>query len=548
MTDAATTTIGDYLLERLHAYGVDHIFGIPGDFVITLFHQMYKSKIISPVTTCDEQGSGFAADGYARLRGLGATAQTYGVGGIKGLHTTASAFAEHVPVVVISGAPGVRERFHGPILHHISRDFDSQLKMYQEVTVAAIRLDDPSVAFSEIDRVLSAALQHKRPVYIEIPRDMFLVPGAAGHIPSVYHRAASNRESLQAFASAALDRIKNAKQPVILAGVEIQRYGLRDKLRQLLDQTQIPFASTVLGKGIITEQHPRFVGVYQGTIGPESTCKYVEESDCLITLGMVITDINLGLFSARLDLDRDIFVNAEKAVVNYTNHEAIILEDVIDTLLGMELKPSTASDLPQPIVATEFKPVQGQKLSTTRLFEAINGWLTAENPICCDNGEPLIAGADVLIRGNEGYYAPGYYTSLGFSTPMGLGIKLANPALRPVVICGDAAFQMDGVEVSTMARYGLNPIVIVMDNGGYGSERPVFDEPYVDTQRWNFARITEVVGAGKSFTAATEDELASALAGARAHTDSFVVIDVKLDKFDYSPAFKRFLARFASGV
>jgi TPP-dependent 2-oxoacid decarboxylase len=169
-------TIGDYLIRRLHHYGVEHSFGVPGDYVITLYEQMQQSQLILPINTCDEQGSGFAADAYARLRGLGVCCQTYGVGGLKALHTTAEAFTERSPVVVVSGAPGLNERGKGTLLHHLIDGYYSQLKMFAEVTVASTILEEAGAAFGEIDRVLSAALQHKRPVYIEIPRDMFTYP------------------------------------------------------------------------------------------------------------------------------------------------------------------------------------------------------------------------------------------------------------------------------------------------------------------------------------------------------------------------------------
>lgn len=542
-----TKTIGDYLLERLHAYGVRHVFGIPGDFVLTLWHQMHQSGLVVPVNTVDEQGSGFAADGYARLAGLGAVCQTYGVGGIKALHTAASSYAERVPVVVISGAPGLRERARGPILHHTVKTFDSQLKMFEEVTVATTLLDDTRTAFREIDRVLSAALHHKRPVYIEIPRDMFTAAGDPDHIPSVYRRPASNPDALRAALDSAVTMIESARQPVILAGVELQRYGLKEALRRLLEMTNLPFAATVLGKAVLSERHPNFLGVYQGSLGPETVQQAVENSDCLITLGMVITDVNLGLFTAKIDPQRDIFVNSERASVQGRNHESVRLEEFVEGLIS-RLSARAPVSISHPPAPVPFAPVAGRKITTGRLFEAVNAFLDEHHIVTADNGEPLIAGTDLLIPADEGFYAPGYYTSVGFSVPMAMGVQMARPDVRPVVLAGDAAFQMTGVELSTMARFNLNPIVIVMDNGGYGSERPVHDEPYVDTLRWDYAAFTTVLGKGQGFCVETEDQLAAALESARAYTESFVIIDVKLETFDYSPAFARFLQKFAEGV
>src|SRR5512141_3136942 len=169
-------SIGEYLIDRLYALGVRHVFGIPGDYVLGFYDLLSKSKL-RLVNTCDEQGAGFAADAYARVRGLGAVCITYCVGGLKVANTTAEAFAEKSPVVVISGAPGMKERRKDPLLHHKVREFDTQKKVFEQLTIAATVLEDPQTAFQEIDRVIHAALRYKRPVYIELPRDVVCVQG-----------------------------------------------------------------------------------------------------------------------------------------------------------------------------------------------------------------------------------------------------------------------------------------------------------------------------------------------------------------------------------
>src|SRR5438309_9766880 len=179
-------SIGEYLIQRLYDHGVRHVFGIPGDYVLGFYDQLSKSKL-RIVSTGDEQGAGFAADAYARVRGLGVVCVTYCVGGLKVANTTAEAFAEKSPVVVISGAPGVREREKNPLLHHKVREFDTQARVFKQLTVASTVLTDPQTAFQEIDRVLHAALRYKRPVYIELPRDLVLTPGIPHHTPREFH-------------------------------------------------------------------------------------------------------------------------------------------------------------------------------------------------------------------------------------------------------------------------------------------------------------------------------------------------------------------------
>ena len=306
-------TIGEYLISRLRAHGVGHVFGIPGDYVLGFYEMLRQSELVT-ITTCDEQGAGFAADAYARLRGLGVVCVTYCVGGLKVANTTAEAFAEKSPVVVISGAPGMKEREKNPLLHYKVREFDTQKKVFEQLTVASTVLSDAQTAFAEIDRVLHAALRFKRPVYIELPRDMLAVTGSEAHIPREMHEE-SDASTLREALHEATFMINNARQPVILADVEVHRFGLQEAVLELLEKTGIPFATTILGKSVIGEQHPLYLGVYEGAMGRDDVRAYVESSDCVILLGAFMTDINLGIYTAKLDQGKSIYATSEKLAI-----------------------------------------------------------------------------------------------------------------------------------------------------------------------------------------------------------------------------------------
>src|ERR1044072_2170610 len=252
-----TLGIGDYLVRRLESHGVRHVFGVPGDYVLGFYELLLKSKL-RIINTCDEQGAGFAADAYARLRGLGVVCITYCVGGLKVANTTAEAFAEKSPVVIISGAPGMKEREKNPLLHHKVKEFDTQKKVFDQLTVASTVLSDPQSAFQEIDRVLHAALRYKRPVYIELPRDRVALPGIPHHTPLEIHEE-SDRHTLREALTEAVEMINAARQPVILADVEVHRFGLQDAVLRLAERTNIPVAATILGKSVIGEQHPFYM-------------------------------------------------------------------------------------------------------------------------------------------------------------------------------------------------------------------------------------------------------------------------------------------------
>ena len=548
-------SIGQYLIERLHHHGVRHIFGIPGDYVLTFYHHLSKSPI-EVVNTCDEQGAGFAADAYARIRGLGAVCVTYCVGGLKVANTTAEAFAEKSPVVVISGAPGMREREKNPLLHHKVREFDTQFKVFQQLTIASTVLSDAQSAFQEIDRVLHAALRFKRPVYIELPRDMVDVPGNPHHEPRPIHEA-SNPATLAAALADARVMINAARRPVILADVEVHRFDLQKVLLRLAETTNIPVAATLLGKSVISEQHPCYLGVYEGAMGREEVRRYVESSDCVIMLGAFMTDINLGIFTARLDPGRCLYATSERLAIGHRSFEDVRFKDFMNGLLKCKLRRRPASSLPRPVprvFGTGSSPSPRSRAGSSRpitvrkLFERLNAFLGPRTMVISDVGDAMFGAADLFIHQRTDFLAPAYYTSMGFAIPAAVGAQLASPASRPLVLVGDGAFLMTGLELATIARYRLNPIVVVLNNSGYGTERPMQDGPFNDIHPLAHHRFPEILGTGRGFVAATERDLNAALVAAEQHTEAFCLIEVKLDPHDRSPALHRLTARMATRI
>jgi TPP-dependent 2-oxoacid decarboxylase len=539
-------TIGDYLIERLRVLGVGHVFGIPGDYVLGFYDQLVASEL-EVVTTCDEQGAGFAADAYARIRGLGVVCVTYCVGGLKVANAAAEAFAEKSPVVVISGAPGMKEREKNPLLHHKVREFDTQRKVFEQLTVASAVLGDPQTAFQEIDRVLHAVLRYKRPVYIELPRDMVSRLGIKHHLPARIHEA-SDPAALAEALEEAVAMINRAKQPVILADVEVHRFGLQELLLALIEKANIPFASTILGKSVMSEQHPLCLGVYEGAMGRDDVRAYVESSDCVIMLGTFMTDINLGIYTARLDPARSISATSEKLSIRYHTFEDVRFKDFMRGLVAADLKRREPSHHPHPEAEPEFEVQPGAKLTVKRVFQRLDAFLTDDTIVVVDVGDALFGAADLFIHRRTEFLGPAYYASMGFAVPAAIGAQLANPALRPLVIVGDGAFQMTGMEVATALRLNLNPIILVLNNAGYGTERHIHNGPYNDILPWEYSKIPDILGGGRGFLARTEDELDQALLAANADSTCVSIIDARLDPMDRSPALERLAERLSKKI
>jgi indolepyruvate decarboxylase len=538
--------IGDYLINELYRLNVRHIFGLPGDYILGFYDLLTRSNI-AIINTCDEQGAGFAADAYARMRGIGAVCVTYCVGGLKVLNSTAEAYAEKSPVIIISGSPGITERKKSALLHHKIRDYSTQFDLFSQVTIAATIIDDDQNAASEINRVLSAALRHKMPVYIEIPRDMIYKP-VRDHGFTRSEFIESNINAIKEAAQEALTLLNSSSKPILVAGVEVQRFGLEGFVLEFLEKTNIPVVSTPLSKSVINEDHPSYLGVYEGAIGHTDVRKYVESSDCIILLGTFITDIDFGNSPTPIDQGRTINSTSQRLVIKHHVYENISTREFINALNeSNQLKKFSKVKFARKTFI-RFQTVENQKITVNRMFQRLNAFISSKNVVIADIGDALFGGLDLLIHKGTEFLSPAYYLSMGFAIPGSIGAQLADPDIRPVVIVGDGAFQMTGVELSTVAKLKLNPIIILMNNDGFRTERTILDGVFNDIPQWNYGKITELIGRGKSYIVKTEGQFELALNEVEKNSKEFALIEVILDRFDSSEALNRLTKTLSANV
>jgi len=533
------TTIGAYLIRRMQDYGIGHVFGIPGDYVLGFYDLLSKSPI-QVVGTIKEDGAGFAADAYARVRGMGAACVTWCVGGLSLANAVAGAWAEQSPVLIISGAPGLREQRDDQLLHHRVKGFDTQRRIFSEITALTVVLDNPATACAQIDLALETCWRAKRPVYLELPRDMVDLPAIGGDRTGAGRGPEENPSDPAALAEAvaeAVTALKRAKHPVILADVEVHRYGLASDLVRLAEATGIPVAVTILGKSVISELHPAFLGVYEGAMGRQEVRAAVESADCLLLLGTIPTDVNLGIFTADIDRDRVVEASAEGIRVRRHRWDKVGFADFLRALVKAPLRRRR---LPAAHALPAVAPVAVDRpMAVTRLFSLLNQRLQEDMAVICDVGICLFGAIDLVIHRGTEFLAPAYYTSMGFAVPAALGMGCAHPGLRPIVLVGDGAFQMTGMELSSLARLGHAPIVIVLNNRGYTTERFIMDGPYNDILGWRYAKIPEVLGHGRGYVAATEGAFATAWDAAVADRSGFSLIEVQLPPMDACPSLQR---------
>ncbi len=534
----ARMPLGEFLFEYLYRCGVRHSFGVPGDFALPTFAWLEKSKIES-VTMTHEPSAGFAADAYSRVNGIGLVCVTYCVGGLNVLNAIAGAYAEKSPVVVVSGAPGRKDREKDPLLHHKVKTFETQRRVYDEVTVASTVLLDEERAAAEIVRCVDACLRHKRPVYIEVPHDM-----AGREIPiALAPPTAAETSDPPALAEAVgetLALLRAAKRPVILAGVELARYRLAHLAVQIAERINIPIATDLLSKSAIPENHPLYLGVYGGAMSSdEHVRKYLESSDLVLMLGTFITDMSMGFYTAKLDRERTVLATTERVSVQYHRYESIQFPDFLQALAKAKIRSKpfrhpNPHAVPKPLKKEE----RTEPLTVVDFFRILSLHLDEKCCVIADIGDAIFGAVGIRSERQAQFIAPAYYMSMGFAVPASIGVALAAKKLRPFVVVGDGAFQMTGTEISTAVRLGLNPIIFVLNNDGYGTMRRIHEGKFNIITQWNYRKICELVGGGDALAVSTKGELDEAIGWAQ-ESGELAVIEVKIPRDDISPQLAR---------
>lgn len=537
-------TVSQYLLQRLQEMGVKHVFGVPGDYTLDFLDNILKSPL-EWVGTCNELNAGYAADGYARLNGVSAAVVTYGVGGLSIVNAVAGAYAEHVPMILINGAPPARRRESGALVHHLVAHYYLQLDIFKKITARAVMLTNPETAPQEIDSVIISCLTQKLPGYIELPADMVNAPCASPGILDWSGFQASDPVSLAGAVNAVAAMLDKAVNPVILAGVELFRYRLGAEALKLVERAEIPFATMVSSKSVLPELHPQFTGIYQGAWSKPAVRQQVEDSDCLLALGTWFTDLDTGMFSINLDAQRMISVSGGMVRAGSHSFDHIHLSDFIRELtLVVNTRNyliSHPASVYQPI--KEFVAQPEQTLTAVRLYECLDYFLDDRMILLSEPGDSFCASPEFHIEEAENYMVQAYYCSIGFCTPAALGVFKARPGKRPVVLSGDGAFQMTAQEVSTLIRQKCPAIIIIVNNDGYLVERKLHEDgPYNDIQMWNYARLPEAFG-GDGFSTGikvtTEEELLKAMRSAIADAGRLYFIEAFIPGRDCSSGLER---------
>ena len=529
--------LAEQLLTALKSCGAQEIFGIPGDFALPFFKVIEESGILPLYTLSHEPAVGFAADAAARFHTRPSVAAvTYGAGALNMINPVAAAYAEKSPVVVISGGPGRADKSTGLLVHHQAKQLQSQIQMYREVTCAQALLDDAAQAPAQIARVLSRCIVESRPVYIEIPRDLVFEP--CDPVPELSLHPHCDEDALNACTDEIIEALGQARSPVLMVGVEIRRYGLEQEVALLSRKLDIPVVTTFMGKGLLAGQPVDLRGTYMGVAGEPELTELVESSDGLLLLGVLLSDTNFGIPEKKIDLRKTILACDGSVSLGFHLYPDIPLRE-LTLALNRKLperpqRAITRFDYPRGMALTDA-PITPMDIAT-----AVNDMFHryCVLPIAADMGDCLFTAMHIAYTE---LVAPGYYATMGFGVPSGLGMQAAS-GRRPLILVGDGAFQMTGMELLNCSRYGWNPIVLVFNNSSWEMLRAFQPESaFNDLDQLDYAALANALG-GCGQAVNSKRELHDALAHAFTDESCFQLIDISLERGQMSKTLSRYVA------
>lgn len=529
-------TIGDYLLTRLKELGVQHIFGVAGDYNLGFLDQILNQVDLQWIGTCNELNAAYASDGYARIRGIGALVTTFGVGELSAINGIAGSYAENIPIVHIVGVPSTLTQQHKMLVHHTLGDgrFNVFAEMYQKITVAQAFLTQLTAA-EDIDRALVACWLNKKPVYLSVPTDISYVSIDAPTEPLPLMYKPCDQKVVNQFVDQAYRLFERAAHPVVLVDCGAQRYPMKSLILNFLKQTGIPFASTGMGKAIINESHPQFIGNYNGDFSMPGVQDRVEGADCIVGFGLMRSDLNTGFFTAKLKADLTIEIHGDRAQVQQSAYK-VMFYNAIPALTRsfVDQKDIKKRKIFRPSFQQTDKP-QDRFISQKRFWPQISAYLENNSIIIAESGTSLFGAMHMQVPDETIYLTQTLWGSIGYTVGALLGVCVAATDRPAVLFVGDGSFQLTAQEISTILRHQLTPTLFLLDNSGYTVERVIHGATmsYNDIQHWNYTDLPKIFGNNIwSVQVKTEKELAHALLERHQHKNKMACITVVMDKMD----------------
>ncbi|MGB9195929.1 MAG: thiamine pyrophosphate-binding protein [Terriglobales bacterium] len=526
-------TIGNFLLRRLEEAGVQHIFGVPGDYNLDLMQQLEDRGTPAWIGNCNELNASYAADAYGRIKGLGALIVTNGVGALSCINGVAGAYSEHVPLICICGSIPAKAIQRGELMHHTLADHEKGnfYRAFAEVTTAQSVLS-PENAASEIDRLILTAWRKKLPVYMEVPSDISYLEIEVPKEPLKLAMAPSDKERLEACAQAILERLKSAKSPAFLLDLDAHRFGVAQQILELAERWQIRTATMNTSKGVFPETSPLYLGTYIGIASAPATRDAIEKSDCLLTVGHRRIESTSGFFTDKLP-ESAIKLNSDHVDTNDKTYQGVQIAELLQALLAASPASPKAKTVSVRAETSEAAEYDGP-LTQKAYWNAMEEFLRPGDVIIAEDGTSIIAAGEMRLPPGCTFISQAVWGSIGYATPALLGTLLAAPDRRHILFTGEGSLQLTAQEISTVLRHDLKPFIFVINNHGYTIERTILgkDAKYNDVANWHYSDLPKVFcrnSTAETYVVETVEELEEVL---EAPHNNLVFVESVLDKYD----------------
>jgi len=554
----STFTIGSYLATRLEQIGLKHHFAVAGDYNLVLLDQLLLNERVSQIYCCNELNCGFAAEGYARENGAAACVVTYSVGALSAFNALASAYAESLPVILISGSPNTNDLGTDHLLHHTlgTLNFRYQFEMARHITCEAVAITHAEEAPWLIDKAIRAAFRNRKPVYIEIPCNLSgALCAPPGPRAELLDLPESDPASLAAAVDAASAFLRKAVRPILLAGPRLRSYGGEKAFRDLAEAVGCAVAVMSGAKSVFPEQHSQFIGLYLGSVSSPGCNELVESADAVLAAGPIFNDYTTVGWSSQPSANKTIHVDPDRVHVAGVTYNDVFLNEFLAALAEAAKKnptnSTTLTEFRRTRVETIQPPIADADTPLTRLemCRQIQAVIDPNTTLIVETGDSWFNGFNMALPSGAKFEIEMQYGHIGWSVPATFGYALAAPDRRIVLMVGDGSFQLTAQEVCQMVRHKLPVVIFLVNNSGYTIEVEIHDGPYNNVKNWDYAGIMNVFnstdGEGQGFRA-TGKELAVAIGEALAHKTGPTLIECTIDRDDCTKELMEWGSRVAA--
>ncbi|OJD17884.1 hypothetical protein AJ78_02056 [Emergomyces pasteurianus Ep9510] len=515
--------LAEYLFRRLYELGIRSVHGLPGDY--NLVSLDYLPKVgLDWVGNANELNAGYAADGYARVKGVSAMITTFGVGELSSINAIAGAYSEYVPVIHIVGSPSTASQKDGVLLHHTLGDGNYQVfaEMNRHVSCAVAILDDPSTAAAMVDHALRTCILKSRPVYISLPSDMVQaqVDGDRLKYPIDLSVPPNDHTRESHVVDAITKLLQSARRPALLVDLLALRHHVTADINELISKSNIPVFVTPMGKGAVDETLPQFQGIYVGEASPSIIRENFHASDLVLNIGPLKSDINTGCFTSKAEQLTNVEFHADKTIVGFSEFPGVGMKGVLSQLVNA----LDGLDIPGRISLNDAKRkrvdeiADHHELTHDWLWSKVTEYLRTNDIVITEAGTSNFGVWETRFKKGTIGISSVLWSSIGFSLGACQGAALAaremtDASRRTVLFIGDGSFQLTVQELSTIIRHKLTPTIFVICNNGYVIERYVhgMNADYNNIQPWKFNDMAAAFGAApgtfKTFQIRTRKEL-----------------------------------------